>query len=82
MTASFSPPPDVRVLTAPVIRKYRWRIDRGWQLTMTSVKRDLILAGKDNDFIRDVILELFGQYRDNKQINRVRRIIRQKGVAQ
>jgi len=65
----------VQALIKPIVRKYRFQINSGWQLTMTSVTRDLILRGEDNDFIRAVILELFGQYRENRQINRVRRTV-------
>lgn len=73
MSAYFNKPPNTEALVKSVVRKYRFQLKSGWQLTMTSVTRDLILKGATNDHIRAVVLELFGEYRENRQINRVRR---------
>mgnify|MGYP000427302327 CR=1 FL=1 len=79
MNAYFNQPPNTEALVKSVVRKYKFQLQSGWQLTMTSVTRDLILKGADNDYIRAVVLELFGQYRDNRQINRVRKNTSTKG---
>lgn len=79
MSAYYKQPPNTEALVKSVVRKYRFQIKSGWQLTMTSVTRDLILQGHDNDHIRAVVLELFGQWRDNRQINRVRKSTSTKG---
>lgn len=53
-------------------QEYTRRYQAGRQMTKTSVARDLIIAGRDNEFIRQVILVVFGEYWENRSINRVR----------
>lgn len=53
-------------------QEYTRRYQAGRQMTKTSVARDLIIAGRDNEFIRQVILVVFKEYWENRSINRVR----------
>jgi hypothetical protein len=42
-------------------------------LTITKVVLQLTRIGYNNNFIRKVILLIFGKWKDNKQINRIKR---------
>lgn len=61
---------------AEIVRDYARKYRSGRVITKTSITRDLILIGKDNDFIRKVVLEIFGEWWENRQINRVRKKVK------
>ncbi len=58
---------------AKTVREYARRYQCGRQMTKTSVTRDLVMQGYDNDFIRQVLLAVFREYWENRAINRVRK---------
>lgn len=57
-----------------VAREYARRYHAGRQMTKTSIAKDLIPYGHSNEFIRQVILAVFGEYWENRSINRVRKL--------
>ena len=58
-----------------VAREYARRYQAGRQMTKTSIAKDLIPYGHSNEFIRQVILTVFGEYWENRSINRVRKLL-------
>lgn len=60
---------------ARTTREYARRWQAGRQMTKTSIARDLIVQGHTNEFIQRVILAVFGEYWENRSINRVRKIV-------
>lgn len=60
---------------ARTCREYARRYQAGRQMTKTSIARDLIVEGHDNKFIQQVIVVVFGEYWENRSINRVRKIL-------